>query len=207
MLDFIDVNTHSSIRIEDEKIIYIDPFKITEESHDADIILVTHDHFDHYSPEDISKIIKDDTVLVCPQSMNDSDEIGIEVKQVAVNDNIDVLGVSIETVPAYNKLKPFHPKSKGWVGYIINSKQYGRIYIAGDTDVTSENQQVKCNIAMLPVGGTYTMNADKAASLANKICPEYAIPIHYGSIAGKPEDGEIFRKNVNSSIKVVIKIN
>lgn len=206
MLDFITVNTHSSIRIADEKIIYIDPFKITDEPHDADIILITHDHFDHYSPEDILKIMRPDTVLVMPQKMKSSDATGLTPTQVSSSDSITVKGISIETIPAYNKLKPFHPKSKGWVGYIINSSEHGRIYIAGDTDITDENSQVRCRIAMLPAGGTYTMNAANAAKLANTIRPEYAIPVHYGSVAGSMKDGETFKAAVDSSIEVVLKL-
>ena len=175
MLDFITVNTHSSIRINDEKVIYIDPFRITEESHDADIILITHSHYDHFSPDDIKKVMKQETVLVCPESMKEADDMGLEVVRVSTSDKIEVLGISIETVAAYNKLKPFHPKSNGWVGYIINSSSNGRIYVAGDTDLTSENQNVKCDIAMLPVGGTYTMNFKKAAKLANIIKPEVSL--------------------------------
>ncbi len=115
-------------------------------------------------------------------------------------------GIQMETVPAYNKFKPFHPKSKGWVGYIINSEEHGRIYIAGDTDITDENQKVQCRIAMLPIGGTYTVDAKQAAKLANTIRPEYVIPIHYGSVAGKPEDADTFQQLVGSGIQVVLKV-
>ncbi|MBO4878179.1 MAG: MBL fold metallo-hydrolase [Ruminococcus sp.] len=206
MLDFITINTHSSIRIDEGIIIYCDPFRITEEKHDADIILITHSHFDHFSPEDISKVMKPDTVIVCPKSVKEADDTGLDVIRVSTDEVLEVKGIKLETVPAYNKLKPFHPKSNGWVGYIISSPEHGRIYIAGDTDMTDENSRVKCDIAMLPAGGTYTMNARKAADLANTICPKYAIPIHYGSVAGSPEDGEVFRNAVNSGIDVVIKI-
>ena len=206
MLDFITINTHSSIRIDEGIIIYCDPFRITEEKHDADIILITHSHFDHFSPEDISKVMKPDTVIVCPKSVKEADDTGLDVIRVSTDEVLEVKGIKLETVPAYNKLKPFHPKSNGWVGYIISSPEHGRIYIAGDTDMTDENSRVKCDIAMLPAGGTYTMNARKAADLANTICPKYAIPIHYGSVAGSPEDGKVFRNAVNSGIDVVIKI-
>lgn len=206
MLDFITVNTHSSIRIDERKIIYIDPFKITEESHDADIILITHSHFDHYSVEDIRKVMKSDTVIVCSESMNEVSEFGIEVKKVSPNEKLEVQGINIETVPAYNKMKPFHPKKNGWVGYIIDSTEHGRIYIAGDTDINEDNKQVKCDIAMLPAGGVYTMNAKEAAKLANTLRPKYAIPIHYGSVAGNADDGEKFSNAVDSDIEVVIKI-
>jgi L-ascorbate metabolism protein UlaG (beta-lactamase superfamily) len=92
------------------------------------------------------------------------------------------------------------------VGYIIDSPEHGRIYIAGDTDITPENKQIKCDIALIPVGGKYTTDAEQAAELANTIRPKYAIPIHYGTVAGSPEDGEKFREAVDSSIEVVIKL-
>lgn len=206
MLDFIEVNTQSSIRIEDEKIIYADPIKIPSESHDADIILITHAHYDHYSVDDIKKVMKNDTVIICPKLMDEADDLGIDVKKVMPNEKFEVSGIEFETIPAYNKLKPFHPKSNGWVGYIINSKQNGRIYISGDTDVTAENQQVKCRIALVAIGGHFTMNAQQAAGLVNTIKPEFAIPTHYGSIVGKPEDADVFSKNVDNGINVVIKL-
>lgn len=205
MLEFITVNTHSSIRIDDGKIIYIDPYDIKEETSDADIILITHDHFDHFSPEDIQKVVKQDTVLICPEGMEVQIE-GLPVVKAAVGEKIETKGISIETIAAYNKQKPFHPKDNGWIGYIINSSEHGRIYIAGDTDITEENKQVKCNIALLPVGGTFTMDHKQAAELANTIHPEYVIPVHYGSIAGAPEDGERFGRAVDKDIKVVFKM-
>ncbi|MBQ8960836.1 MAG: MBL fold metallo-hydrolase [Ruminococcus sp.] len=203
MLDFITVNTHSSIRVLDERVIYIDPFRLTSAPHDADIILITHSHFDHFSPEDIGRAMKEDTLLVCPKSMDEADGLGLTVMKVGPQESFEAGGISFETVPAYNKLKPFHPKSNGWVGYIIHSREHGDIYIAGDTDITDENSQVKCRIAMLPIGGTYTVNAEKAAKLANIIRPEFVVPVHYGSVVGKPEDADTFKKNVDSDITVV----
>ena len=175
MLDFIEVNIHSSIRITDKKIIYVDPFQITNETHDADIILITHDHFDHYSTDDISKVMKSDTVIVYPESMDDTKDLGLTEERVAPCTAFSVYDIKMETVPAYNILKPYHLKRSGWVGYIINSEKHGRIYIAGDTDIHPINKAVKCRIAMLPIGGTYTMNAKQAAQLANIIKPEYVI--------------------------------
>ncbi|MBQ8921604.1 MAG: MBL fold metallo-hydrolase [Oscillospiraceae bacterium] len=206
MLDFITVNTHSSIRIADKKVIYIDPFKKPNAPHDADIILITHSHFDHLSPEDIRRVMKPDTVLVCPKSVTEADGLGLTVQKVNPQEAFEIGGIRFETVPAYNKLKPFHPKAKGWVGYIISSETNGRIYIAGDTDMTEENSRVQCRIAMLPIGGTYTVDAKHAAKLANALRPEFVIPVHYGSVVGKPEDAETFQKYTDSGIQVVLKV-
>ncbi len=206
MLDFITINEHSSIRIDEGKIIYSDPYNISGAPHDADIILITHSHFDHYSPDDIRKVMKSGTVIVCPASMNEPDELGLTVKQVSAGGKSEVLGVIFEAVPAYNTGKPFHPQASGWLGYIIDSPEHGRIYIAGDTDITPDNKQIKCDIALVPAGGTYTADASQAAELINTIRPKYAVPIHYGTVAGSPADGEKFRKAVDSGIEVVIKL-
>ena len=114
-------------------------------------------------------------------------------------------GLKIETIPAYNNLKPFHPKTAGWVGYILELDGR-RIYIAGDTDATKEAQSVRCDIALVPIGGTYTMNAKKAADLINQIKPAIAIPTHYGGIVGKKEDAAAFAANAAPPTKVEIKM-
>ena len=114
-------------------------------------------------------------------------------------------GLELETVPAYNILKPFHPKSAEWVGYILRVDGQ-RIYVAGDTDATKEAKAVKCDIALVPIGGTYTMDAKKAAELVNTIRPSVAIPVHYGTVVGSPKDGEIFAEYVKEPIKVEFKI-
>jgi L-ascorbate metabolism protein UlaG (beta-lactamase superfamily) len=117
----------------------------------------------------------------------------------------DINGISFETVPAYNRLKPFHPKTAGWVGYIfcLDGK---RIYVAGDTDATPDAKKVRCDVALVPVGGTYTMNASQAAELVNTIRPAAAIPTHYGSVAGSAADAESFREKVDPAVHVEIKM-
>ncbi len=133
-----------------------------------------------------------------------ADEVGrLETVKPAVYREIS--GLEFETVPAYNTLKPFHPKSAEWVGYVLRIDGK-RIYIAGDTDATKEAKAVKCDIAIVPIGGTYTMDARKAAELVNALRPDIAIPVHYGSIVGKPSDGDVFAGNVKSPVKVVFKI-
>lgn len=209
MVDKIDVFKQNSIRIKsDVGTIYIDPFKIDDETHDADFILITHDHYDHFSSEDIAKVKKDTTILVVPEKMEAKavKESGIkEIETVKPGTYHEIGNLELETIPMYNILKPFHPKAAGWVGYIlkINGK---RIYIAGDTDVTKEAKEVICDIALVPIGGTYTMDAKKAAELVNEINPEVAIPTHYGSIVGKLSDAKVFAANVKDTIKVVEKI-
>lgn len=206
MLENISINTHSSIRIQDDVVIYADPFEITKEVHDADIILITHNHFDHFSPDDIRKVTKHDTFLICPDALTESNELGINVIKMKPNERLDISGVVIESVPAYNINKPFHPKANGWLGYIVNSSENGRIYIAGDTDLTDENKAVECDIALVPVGGTYTMTYTEAAELVNIIRPKYVVPTHYGSVVGSPKDGDNFFNSVDREIKVVLKI-
>jgi L-ascorbate metabolism protein UlaG (beta-lactamase superfamily) len=182
---------------------------MTEESHDADYIFLTHDHYDHYSLGDIAKVIGEHTTIIAPDKMADTvanEVAGYEdVVAVGVGISKSVNGLEFETVASYNQLKPFHPKSSGWVGYIVCVD--GRcIYVAGDTDATKEARQVKCDIALVPIGGTYTMDAKKAAELINAIKPQIAIPTHYGSAVSKPADADTFEKNVKEPVKVVKKI-
>lgn len=210
MTEHIEVLTHSSIRIRGGiGTIYVDPFQMKEEPHDADYILITHDHYDHFSVEDIEKAAGGDTILVIPEKMKEKAEqtAGFikKIYTVQPGNEYDIDGLKLETIPAYNQLKPFHAKSAGWVGYILCLDDR-RIYIAGDTDATKETKQVKCDIALVPVGGTYTMDAKKAAELINDIRPIIAIPTHYGSIVGRKEDADIFAENVKEPVKVEIRM-
>ena len=149
------------------------------------------------------------TILVVPARMeDDAKELEREVGGiVTVKPGVykEISGLEIETIPAYNTVKPFHPRRAEWVGYILRVDGK-RIYIAGDTGLTKEAKQVRCDIALVPVGGTYTMDTKRAAELINTIRPEYAIPTHYGSIVGKQSDGQTFAQLVKSPVKVVEKI-
>lgn len=205
MLDGIEVLCHSSIRIEkNNKVIYIDPFRIDTKYRDADLIFITHGHFDHFSTQDIEKVRKKDTRIVVPKDLEekalelDFDEE--EIIDVNPGEYIDLEYLDAETIPAYNINKDYHPRENGWLGYIIQIDDI-KYYIAGDTDITEENKEVKCDVAFLPVGGTYTMDCKEAAELANIINPKIAVPIHYGSIVGKKEDAEEFIKLLNSTIE------
>ena len=207
MLENIEVLYHSSIRISKNKVIYIDPFKIDKDYNDADIVFITHDHFDHYSEEDIDKVINENTTIIIPEELLTKIlRKGINknaVITVESNKEYMVQGIKFETIPAYNTNKTFHPKENDWVGYIITLDGI-RYYIAGDTDITEENRKVKCDVAFVPVGGTYTMNYSEAAELVNIIKPKIAVPIHYGSIVGTQQDATNFIKLLHSSIKGII---
>lgn len=207
MLNNIEVLYHSSIRINKEKTIYIDPFKIDRNYNDADIIFITHDHYDHYSEEDIDKIINENTVIVIPEELLTKVlKKGINknaIITVKPNQKYMVQGIKFETVPAYNTNKTFHPKENGWVGYVIEINEI-KYYIAGDTDITEENKKVKCDVAFVPVGGTYTMDFKEAAQLVNQIQPKVAVPIHYGSVVGTKQDAEEFIKLLHTNVKGVI---
>lgn len=207
MLKNIEVLYHSSIRINKGKVIYFDPFKIDKNYNDADIIFITHDHYDHYSETDIDKVIKDDTILVVPKGLLEKllkrgykkdNIITVEPEEIGIVEDI-----RFETIPAYNTNKSFHPKENGWVGYIIELDGV-RYYIAGDTDITEENKNVKCDVAFIPVGGTYTIDFKEAAYLINEIKPKIAVPIHYGGIVGTKQDAIDFTQLVNPEIKCEI---
>jgi len=207
MLENIDVLCHSSIRINKGKVIYIDPFKIETNYNDADIIFITHDHYDHYSEEDINKVKKQDTIIVAPKDLlTKLLDKGFKKENIILveqNKKYEIYGIKFETVLAYNFNKKFHPKENDWVGYIIELEGI-RYYIAGDTDVTEENKKVKCDVAFVPVGGTYTMNFKEAADLVNKIKPKIAVPTHYGSVVGTSKNATEFLKLLHPEIKGII---
>lgn len=209
----ITVNTQSSIRIEGSKILYFDPYQIQTASHDADMIFITHEHYDHFDPESIKRISKEGTLLIVPESMQKKahSESGIAAGQCLLmnpGERKEAGGLTVETIPAYNKLKPFHTKGKKWQGYIVTMNDL-RYYVSGDTDVNEDIRKVQCDIAMLPIGGFYTMDWKRAAEYAAQIKPKAVIPTHYGSIVGEKTDGEDFKKalqKMDSSIEVVLKL-
>lgn len=209
MLENIEVLCHSSIRFSKKKIIYFDPFKIEKNYNDADVIFITHDHYDHYSEEDIDKVVKGDTIIVVPEDLKTKLlKKGLKEKNIITvrpNENYTVKNIEFKAIPAYNVNKQFHPKENAWVGYLLEIEGV-TYYIAGDTDITEENKKVKCDVAFVPVGGTYTMDYKEAAELINEIKPKVAVPTHYGSIVGSKKDGIKFSKLVNPEIEVEVLI-
>lgn len=207
MLENIQVLCHSSILIKKQKTIYIDPFKIKVNRNDADIIFITHDHYDHYSEEDIDKVRKEDSIIVAPVNLAEKlMNIGFNRENIILvepNNIYNIEQIKIKTIPSYNVGKKFHPKENNWVGYILEIESIS-YYIPGDTDLTPENRKIKCDVAFVPVGGTYTMNSEEAAELVNEIKPKIAIPIHYGEVVGTKEDAIDFVRRVNKDIKCEI---
>ena len=197
----IEVITQSAIKLTGDKIIYFDPYKITNEYHDADYIFITHDHYDHYDEESINKIVKESTKIIVPKCLE-------EIKNnlvVEPNKEYKIDDLSFKTIPSYNLNKPYHPKEKEYVGYLINIEGI-TYYIMGDTDVTNEALEVKPDVCFVPIGGTYTMDYLEAVDYINKINPKKVIPIHYGSIVGDITLGNKFKEKINNNIEVEIKI-
>lgn len=202
---------HASFLLEGEgKKIYIDPFELKEEpafEDKADILLITHEHYDHCSPDDIRKVRRSDSTTLIPE--NCSLQFKGDARRVAegdiLADGLEIKGIRIEVVPAYNLNKPFHPRGLG-VGYIIELEG-NRIYHAGDCDFFPEMKYLKVDIALLPIGGTYTMDIEEAADAVQAISPKVVIPMHYGRSEGTQADPEKFKTLVHSrnpDINVII---
>ena len=198
MLEKIKWLGHSSVRIDAEKIIYIDPWKIKGGPR-ADVILISHSHGDHLSPADVQKIQKADTVIIAAGDA--AGQLSGDVRALKPGGQAAVPGVTVQAVPAYNINKSFHPKSKDWIGFLITVGKK-TIYYGGDTDLIPEMKDIRADILILPVGGTYTMTAKEAAEAANLIRPEAAIPIHYGDIVGTAADAAQFKKLCKAPVEI-----
>ena len=172
--------------------VYIDPWEVTT-TDVADLIVITHAHFDHFSPPDIEKVSGPRTVVVAPHDI--ARELSGNVTAVAPGEVLEAAGVHLETVPAYNVVEErlqAHPKANGWVGYLLTLGGH-TYYHAGDTDRLPELERLRTEVAFLPIGGTYTMDAVEAAGLARAMAPNLAVPMHYGFVVGSREDAEVFR--------------
>ncbi|MFN4337025.1 MAG: MBL fold metallo-hydrolase [Candidatus Nitrosocaldus sp.] len=200
---------HDTFKISSsDKAIYIDPYRLRKEARDkADLLLISHEHFDHLSVDDAMKVIAaDKTVVVTTKSCANGMK-GVKVKEVRMVkpwDKVDLQGIAVvEAVPAYNINKinpdtkrPFHPKDAGMVGFVVTVDGV-RIYHAGDTDAVEELRNLSnIDVALLPVSGTYVMTADEAVDAVRMIKPRIAIPMHYGTIVGSEKDAERFKSMV-----------
>ena len=182
---------HASFKVEEKSRVYIDPWKI-KETDKADLVLITHSHYDHLSPEDVEKIQGERTSIVVPY-----DGVGKlkgNVRGIAPGDSISVNDVNIQAVSAYNVGKSYHPKGNKWVGYIVEIGGIS-IYHAGDTDFIPEMKEINPYVALLPIGGTYTMGVDDALRAVESLNPHIVIPMHYGDIVGSINDARRFAKS------------
>lgn len=191
---------HDSFRIEAAKTIYIDPYQVSS-GPKADLILISHEHFDHCSPEDVSKLQQSGTVIVTEK--DSAKKLSGDVRIIAPGESITVDDVKVEGVPSYNTDKDFHPKKNAWLGFIVETEGV-RIYHAGDADFIPEMKDFEVDIALLPVSGTYVMTADQAIEAALAIQPKLAIPMHYGAIVGDEEDAISFKKALEGKIEVLV---
>jgi L-ascorbate metabolism protein UlaG (beta-lactamase superfamily) len=207
MLENIHWLGHDSFRLDGTVTVYIDPWKLPAGLPVAGLILVTHEHFDHLSVADITALAGPDTVVVGPASAT-SQLAGRETVTVAPGDSVEVRGVGIEAVPAYNLDKfrapgqPYHPREAGHVGYVV-ALDGVRYYHAGDTDAVPEMAEVRCDVALLPVGGTFTMTWDEAAAACDLLHTTAAVPMHYGEVVGDAGDAERFRDRCSVPVTIL----
>ncbi len=203
---------HSGFRITDaldNRVIYIDPFKI-DSAVNADIILITHSHYDHCSIADLQKISKPKTVILAPPDCQSKLQGKVECRDCVImipGKSVVMGNINVEAVPAYNKDKSFHPKTNEWLGYIIdmNSK---RVYHSGDSDSIPEMSKLhKIDVALMAVSGTYVMTAEEAAKAVESFEPKLAIPMHYGAIVGDSSDAENFKKLSKIPVQILEKEN
>ncbi len=193
---------HDSIRIDTENgaKIYFDPYQIGTNPK-ADLIFITHDHFDHCSLEDVAKIQGDKTIIITEK--DSAKKLEGDVRVVKPGDSLTIKGINIEVMPSYNINKDFHPQKNNWLGFIVEVDGI-KIYHAGDTDFIPEMKDIKTDIALLPVSGTYVMTAEEAVEAALAIKPKLVIPIHYGSIVGDESDADRFKQGLEGKIDVKI---
>lgn len=196
---------HSSFMIEhDGKVVYIDPYKVSDISKKADVIFITHGHYDHCSIGDIQNLSKDDTILFIPVDSFSKVSHRVNAKEMILmkpGDEKSLDWLQVSAIPAYNLTKEFHPKENQWMGYVFSINGIS-FYHAGDTDKIPEMASVKCDVMLVPVGGTYTMGPKEAAEAVSIVRPKLAIPMHYGSIVGSESDAKTFKNLCSLPVRI-----
>lgn len=207
MIENIHWLGHDTFRLDGSSTVYIDPWKLSARAPRADLVLVTHDHFDHFSPEDIARVAAPRTTLIGPASVTAAVE-GVATLTLRAGEAATVGGVTVTAVPAYNIDKfrgpgeLFHPPGAGGLGYVVELDGR-RIYHAGDTDAIPEMREVRCDVALLPVSGTYVMTAEEAAEACRMISAAAVVPMHFGDIVGTAADAARFEGLCASGVTVL----
>ncbi|MBE0479092.1 MBL fold metallo-hydrolase [Candidatus Aerophobetes bacterium] len=194
---------HDSFKIESDKNfkVYIDPWKI-EKKDEASLVLITHSHYDHFSPEDVKKVQGENTHILVTGDV--ADKLKGKVRGVGPDEDISLQDVNVKTYPAYNIDKPYHPRENAWVGYVVKLDNVS-IYHSGDTDFIPEMEKIKPYVALLPIGGIYTMDVEDALRAVELLNPELVIPMHYGDIVGDTSDAKRFAKKCKVQVQVLSK--
>ena len=213
LLDSLEWLGHSGFRVRTrEGVVYIDPYRVPD-GPKADLILITHGHYDHFSPQDVEKLTKRETWLVGPAAV--AERVSGQVHRIGPGEVLDdelVRGIHVRALAAYNTSKrdadgkPFHPRDAGWVGYDLNVRGE-RLYHSGDTDVIPEMDSVAgVDIALLPVSGVYVMTPGEAAEAARRIQPAVAVPMHWGEHIGTREDAEAFAERAPVEVRILERV-
>jgi L-ascorbate metabolism protein UlaG (beta-lactamase superfamily) len=211
LIDCVEWLGHSGFRVRAGRAsVYIDPYRVPDDAPKADLILITHGHYDHFSPQDVERLTQEGTWLVAPAAV--AERVGGNVLSIGPGEAVEeelVRGVAVRAVAAYNTSKrdsdgnAFHPRDAGWVGYDLNFRGE-RLYHSGDTDVIPEMDSVTgVDVALLPVSGVYVMTAEEAAEAARRIQPRVAVPMHWGENIGTLEDALSFRDRAPVEVRVL----
>lgn len=200
MLENLKWFGQSSFLLADGRRVYLDPWQLKEGLEPADLIFITHAHGDHLSPDDVRKLQKDTTTIVGPPDC--LEKLTGNKVTVKPGDSLEIEGIKVEVVRAYNIGKPYHPMENNWVGYVLEVDGQ-RLYHAGDTDRIPEMRNIRTDVALLPIGGTYTMDAAEAAQAASDINPRVAVPMHYGKVVGTAEDAQRFKELAKVEVHIM----